>query len=773
MNDLPIQSIEFTERKMTYQMAVWILLLSCLLTGGSLIVLGDIWKDQIGHFWVQIVMALAGIVCCVMADWLSEKFRYAGIVLLIPWPVMLFLSGFRGYLSGFIAWLNLLITRWNAVHEEDIMLLASNATQHDLWASTLMFALICGEIAGFIVCTRKIWLGSLYVLAWIAVQLFGGGFSGIACLLLIVGFFGVHISDKKLRMSERGLLWLIGIAAVLGICMIFTADSESASVAEARSRIENSIKTLRYGQPQLPEGDINKADRLKDDSNTETLMTVSSEQIKTMYFKSFSGGRYEDGCWKALSNADFGGEYAGMMQWLKSHNLDPMTQVSTYYGLSTDKPETNEVRVNIDKAFRRPVYIPASLESVSGQNIHENEDSGMFSNGLSGMHRYSLEEVSGGKPSELTVTESWLDNPETDAQTAYVEAEAVYRDFVYNHYLTMDETTEKLMQSMFWDEYDTENDGIYRAVCQIRSVLESQVNYTDSPEQAPEGEDPIRWFLTQSRSGNAVQYASAAVEAFRAHGIPARYAEGYYIADSDFAAADNGRAAVTQKNAHAWVEVYFDGIGWLPVEVTPGYYYDTVSLNQMINTSDVVRKTAALDDDTSKAQPMTSGGKEKSQSLSAPIVLARNIALVLLGVLLILVVLLVLIAAIMEVVRIYLIVRDKRALDGKPAEEVVDIVMSKIFFLLNLRGIHANLGWEAEKIDEELTERIPDVEAGDYVRVSNILEKSVYGGCELEPYEMRTLKYFFRQMVMTEKTADWKLKIKLRYAPLLWRWRKR
>lgn len=38
----------------------------------------------------------------------------------------------------------------------------------------------------------------------------------------------------------------------------------------------------------------------------------------------------------------------------------------------------------------------------------------------------------------------------------------------------------------------------------------------------PEGQDPLQWFLTTSRTGNQMLYASAAVEAFRAHGIPAK-----------------------------------------------------------------------------------------------------------------------------------------------------------------------------------------------------------------------------------------------------------
>ena len=46
----------------------------------------------------------------------------------------------------------------------------------------------------------------------------------------------------------------------------------------------------------------------------------------------------------------------------------------------------------------------------------------------------------------------------------------------------------------------------------------------------PEGQDPLQWFLTTSRTGNQMLYASAAVEAFRAHGIPAMKWEEDFLA---------------------------------------------------------------------------------------------------------------------------------------------------------------------------------------------------------------------------------------------------
>ena len=116
------------------------------------------------------------------------------------------------------------------------------------------------------------------------------------------------------------------------------------------------------------------------------------------------------------------------------------------------------------------------------------------------------------------------------------------------------------------------------------------MQYKEDAAPAPETEDPIRWFLEESHTGNDVQYASVAVEAFRAHGIPARYVEGYYLSSAD---SQEGTQTLTGKMP-CMAEVYFDGIGWLPVDVTPGYYYDAISLQQLVGTPEY---------DTQKGRP--------------------------------------------------------------------------------------------------------------------------------------------------------------------------
>lgn len=68
-------------------------------------------------------------------------------------------------------------------------------------------------------------------------------------------------------------------------------------------------------------------------------------------------------------------------------------------------------------------------------------------------------------------------------------------------------------------------------------------------------------------------FAAAATMLLRACGMPARYVVGYAAPASLFQGQEDGsyQAVLEDDNAHAWAEVYREGIGWTVVEATPGF----------------------------------------------------------------------------------------------------------------------------------------------------------------------------------------------------------
>lgn len=101
----------------------------------------------------------------------------------------------------------------------------------------------------------------------------------------------------------------------------------------------------------------------------------------------------------------------------------------------------------------------------------------------------------------------------------------------------------------------------------IREGLAQTTHYDRNTPAPPAGRDYVDWFLNESGQGYCMHYATAATLLLRTAGIPARYVSGY-VAYTPYRMA---RTEVTDHAAHAWVEVYVDGVGWFPLEFTPGF----------------------------------------------------------------------------------------------------------------------------------------------------------------------------------------------------------
>jgi len=101
----------------------------------------------------------------------------------------------------------------------------------------------------------------------------------------------------------------------------------------------------------------------------------------------------------------------------------------------------------------------------------------------------------------------------------------------------------------------------------VAAYISASGKYTLSPYIIPEGEDFALYFLENSKQGYCIHFATAATLMLRALDIPARVTSGFLITAPIGSA---GRVIeVTDRSAHAWVEVFFENIGWLPLEVTP------------------------------------------------------------------------------------------------------------------------------------------------------------------------------------------------------------
>lgn len=101
----------------------------------------------------------------------------------------------------------------------------------------------------------------------------------------------------------------------------------------------------------------------------------------------------------------------------------------------------------------------------------------------------------------------------------------------------------------------------------ITQYLRENITYEPALPDVPVDVDPIEWFLFTRKAGFCNYYASAQVLMLRSLGVPSRLAVGY--AEGTWNDTDK-RYEVRSKDYHAWPEVYFPGLGWVPFEPTGG-----------------------------------------------------------------------------------------------------------------------------------------------------------------------------------------------------------
>lgn len=113
--------------------------------------------------------------------------------------------------------------------------------------------------------------------------------------------------------------------------------------------------------------------------------------------------------------------------------------------------------------------------------------------------------------------------------------------------------------------------------CQKLANYISRYTYSKNIK-IPADSNMIDWFLFDGRMGYCVQFSTVLTEMLRSQGIPARMTEGFMI---NYSNGDDEEYMVEANNAHAWVEAYMDGFGWIRIEPSRGFPVATVQSGNM------------------------------------------------------------------------------------------------------------------------------------------------------------------------------------------------
>ncbi len=143
----------------------------------------------------------------------------------------------------------------------------------------------------------------------------------------------------------------------------------------------------------------------------------------------------------------------------------------------------------------------------------------------------------------------------------YAQYEEQYRKLVYDYYLSIDDETLEFMKNIISEQKFDASDPL--VIQKVASYIQTAAKYNlEYNHDMDIEENVVIAFLEKYKEGICVHYASSATLLYRALNIPARYVEGFTVMTVA------GEFVDITAPGHAWVEVYIDGFGWIPVEVT-------------------------------------------------------------------------------------------------------------------------------------------------------------------------------------------------------------
>jgi protein-glutamine gamma-glutamyltransferase len=109
-------------------------------------------------------------------------------------------------------------------------------------------------------------------------------------------------------------------------------------------------------------------------------------------------------------------------------------------------------------------------------------------------------------------------------------------------------------------------DPLAQAVA-VKSWLDKNGIYSRRTRHGDDELDPTGSFLFGDRTGYCVHFAHAAVFLLRSRGVAARVGGGYAVEEA--ARGSGSTIMIRGGNAHAWPEIYIEGVGWVIVDISP------------------------------------------------------------------------------------------------------------------------------------------------------------------------------------------------------------
>jgi hypothetical protein len=791
---IAIRTEEKSRQDLLFEMLSGFLLsfLWCISFGGALCSL-----FSFSVFWV-VPIGAALIFCLMINIGLSYK-KFRIVTMTIPAAVALLLCIITGKqtLTGFCLTANRIFdtlgNRFGRIYPQYAVDLP--ASDHGLCSALffIVITIILVYLSVFLVKRKSTLPSAVLLLLFAVLTVTIRTVSPIWLILTFIAFAALFIqnnTENKNKSAKQVLIKaftnsvILVLAMVIGLGGILTGILKGGYFSGIRNTLEEKAEQIRYekGNGNLPNGEFTYlGDFIKDEKNIKLKVVMTKPD--SYYLRGFVGSVYNGHGWSELSSEN-AYKNADLFYRLHAENFYGQTQLAKATMLSNDKlteQSLNQITINNISASSKYIYAPYEVYRADQTLLDADVigDAALASSGFYGNRYYSYEVLPNQVKQYPLIASRLYQMHESGAEKSakYLIQESYYNQFVYKNYTDIPDKARQLISSHL-GKYDVNESGrmTYQAAKQkvfefLATGTTENVEIREKDDKSPylaDGEDFLQLFLETTKKGYSVHYATAATLMFRYYGIAARYVEGYLITPDDV----EGKTQTTQfdiadNHAHAWVEIYQDGIGWVPFEPTPSYF------DVMEHPDDLSGYTPAKNESPTKQpeeQPQSQPDEqhfEQGDHNSTEIVTPKNILLF---------VLYLLIAALLVLVAIVIIkfIRKRIALKKKIKQFESDEYRTVItdIFAYTMELLFA-MGLENENVSLFDRATVISKLSGCNCEMLNtvllIQRDARFSNHDMTNEQTEPLKEFYRQvLVQFKSTIKWYKKIKLKLIDCLY-----
>ena len=443
--------------------------------------------------------------------------------------------------------------------------------------TVMIFSVAIAAVVALIVKARLNLLAALLVFLAVTLPMIYKGeghpvwlMTGLVSVVLVMYVGNVHgkiTADMYIHLG-------ICMAVVAGVTMavyMFMTYSPLQIVDDIKTNMQYHGENVVYGKSDYPEG---KFSRYNETVITgEERLQIRMSQPKQMYMRGFVGSKYTEDGWEDSDLKIYGGDYEGVFDWFSSNDYSPLTNLSAYVTQSAEhggEAKENSIYVEVSNisARRKYQYVPECVTYGSLENLYAPKNDVNFrSQGLGREKDYFVDMVDVmNNDYKAIYGETWYQDQTGDK--LFHDSENVYGTFARTYYEDVPDELRAYFDSHAPNAGQKMNP--FDAIKVVRDYTAGNMSYSNDADEYSGDEDFVIEMLSGHKSGYSAHFATAATMLFRYYGIPARYVEGYLVNPE----AGSDVISVTDEDSHAWVEIYAGGLGFIPIEVTPGYYSD-------------------------------------------------------------------------------------------------------------------------------------------------------------------------------------------------------